>query len=129
MLADDRDHRLVIHLRVIQAIEQVNRAGSGCRDAHPHLAGELRMGTRHQAGDLLVGGTDVTEVLAVALGSSQRPVKSADAIPGVAVEAVQIPLDQAIDNEVADCAHDRSFPLSAETLRWRPAPSLTRATL
>ena len=37
LLADDGDHRLVVRLRVVQAVDEMNRAGPGGGEAHAHL--------------------------------------------------------------------------------------------
>ena len=38
LLADDRDHRLVVELGVVEAVEQMDRAGARGRDADADLA-------------------------------------------------------------------------------------------
>ena len=43
LLADDRDHRLVVELRVVEAVQEVDRAGPAGREADADLAGELRV--------------------------------------------------------------------------------------
>ncbi len=48
---------------------------------------------------------DVGEILAVAFGPPERAIEAADAVPGVAVPAVEIPLDQSVDDEIADSHH------------------------
>ena len=40
-LADDGDHRLVIHFGVVEPVEQMNRAGPARGHADAHLAGKL----------------------------------------------------------------------------------------
>ena len=70
------------------------------------------MSARHEGSDLLVGGADVAKVLLFPLRSLERTVEPSDAITGVAVELVQIPRDEAVDDEVAD--RDRQSTTSPE---------------
>ena len=58
LLADDRDDRLVVELGVVEAVEQVDRAGPGGRHADADLAGELGVRARHERGHLLVADLD-----------------------------------------------------------------------
>lgn len=49
---------------------------------------------------------DVAKALAVGLGALQRTVEAADPVAGESVETVQVPLDQPVDDEIADgCGH------------------------
>ncbi len=58
LLTDDRHDRLVVELGVIQAVEQVDRAGAGGRQADPDLAGELGVRAGHERGHLLMADLD-----------------------------------------------------------------------
>jgi hypothetical protein len=58
LLPHDRHHRLVVHLRVVEAVQQVDRAGPGGREADAHLAGELGVAARHEGRHLLVARLD-----------------------------------------------------------------------
>ena len=57
-LADDRDHRHVVELGVVQPVEQVDRAGSRGGRADPDPAGELGVADGLERGHLLVPGLD-----------------------------------------------------------------------
>ncbi len=46
LLADDRQHRLMVHLGVVEPVEQVDGAGAGGGDADADLARELWHGRR-----------------------------------------------------------------------------------
>ena len=117
LLADDGDHRHVIHLRVIQAVQQMDRARPRRRVAKPDLAGELGVRGRHEGGHLLMPHLDVLHFV---LGPFQRHVEAADAIAGIAVDALQAPLVQPVPDELADVHRHRK--LSRERLlvqrRW-----------
>jgi len=48
LLADDGHRRHMIFLGIVQAVEQVHRAGAGGHHADAWLAGELGMGAGHE---------------------------------------------------------------------------------
>jgi hypothetical protein len=50
----DGQHRHMVHLRVVQAVQQVDRAGPGRGQAHPQLPGRLGVGGRHERRRLLI---------------------------------------------------------------------------
>ena len=54
LLADDREHGLMVELGVVEAVEQMDRPRTRGREADPDLAGELRVRARHQRRHLLV---------------------------------------------------------------------------
>ena len=58
LLADDRDDRLMVELRVVEAVQEMDRARAGGRHADADLAGELRVGAGHERGHLLVAHLD-----------------------------------------------------------------------
>ena len=106
LLAHDRQHGLMVHPSVVQPVEQVHGSRTGGGDAHPDLSGELGMRTGHEGGDLLVRGAYVAEVPAIPLRGLEGAVEAADAVAGVSVEPVQVPGDEAVDDEVADGGHE-----------------------
>ena len=55
-LPDDRHHRHVVELGVVQAVEQVYRTRAAGGRAHRDLAGELGVAHRLERGHLLVPG-------------------------------------------------------------------------
>ncbi len=75
---------LMIHLRVVQAVQQVDRPRSGRGHAHPDFAGEFSVGAGHEGRHLLVAHLHESDVLLGALQSPQEPV---DAIAGIAIDA------------------------------------------
>ncbi len=99
LLANDSHDRYVIHLRVVQTVQQMDRPWTGGRIAKPDLAGELGMGGGHEGGHFLVPHLDVVHEV---LGSLQRDVEAADAVAGIAVHTAQPPFIQAVPNEFAD---------------------------
>ena len=98
-LADDRDDRLVIHLRVVEAVEQMNRAGTRRREAHADLAGELGVRACHERRHLLMAHLDEAHAIGRALEGAHDAV---DAVAGVAVHARHTPAGEPLDQKVAD---------------------------
>jgi hypothetical protein len=99
LLADEREHRLVFELRVVQTVEKVDGAGSGGCDAAADLAGELRVRTGHEGGHLLV--PDLRE-LRILVGTLECAEEAVDPVTGVPVDAVDSPVTQSLQDEVCD---------------------------
>src|SRR5690606_1665504 len=118
-LPHDRHHRLVVHLRVIEAVQEVDRARPRRRYAHTDLAGELRVRARHERGHLLVPDLDVFHPVA---GAIQRAEEAVDAVAGVAEDPADPPVAEALNDEVADGAGHEG------TLRWRAEAGAGRAS-
>ncbi len=120
LLAHDGDHRLVVHLGVVQPVEQVDRAGARRGQADADLAGELGVGRRHERGQLLVPGLDELHGVVRALGALQRAHDGVDAVPREAVDALDAPLVEAFDHEVRDRLAHGVGPLRVEVtvVRW-----------
>ncbi len=83
LLADERDHGLVVELRVVEAVEQVDRAGPGGRHADADLAGQLGVRAGGEGGDLLMARLDELDLVAMLVEATEDPV---DAIPRIAVD-------------------------------------------
>lgn len=50
----DRKNRSMIHLRVVEPIQEMNTAGTGGGNTHPELAREFRVGARHKGSSLFM---------------------------------------------------------------------------
>ena len=50
-LADDRQDRLMVGARIVEAVQDVNGSWTGCDDTHAKLARELRMSTGHEGSE------------------------------------------------------------------------------
>ena len=70
---DDRDHELVVELRVVEAVEEVDRARPARRHADPDLAGELRVGAGGEGGDLLVGRLGELDLVSDLMKGAEQP--------------------------------------------------------
>jgi hypothetical protein len=99
LLADDRDDRLVVELGVVEAVQQVDRTGTGGGHADADLAGELRVGAGGERRDLLVAHLHELDLVADLVERAQQTV---DAVAGVAVDAIDAPLVEAIQHESGD---------------------------
>ena len=61
--AGDRQHRLVVELGVVDAVEQVDAAGPRGREADAELAGELRIGAGREGRGFLVPDLDEPDLV------------------------------------------------------------------
>ena len=87
-LPDDGDDRLVVHLGVVQAVEQVDRARPAGGHADADRAGELGVRARHERRQLFVPGLDEARLVPVLAQAREDAV---DAVAGVAVDALDAP--------------------------------------
>src|SRR3954468_7027461 len=102
LLPDERDHRLGIELRVVEAVEQMDGAGPGSRQAHADLAGKLRVRTGHERGHFLVADLDELHRLFRPIEGAEKAV---DTVAWISVDARDAPLPEALEGEVGDCGH------------------------
>ncbi len=110
LLADDRDHGLVVELGVVETVEQVDRARAGGRHADADLAGELGVGAGHERRQLLVARLHELELVAVLVERAQQPV---DPVTGIAVDALHAEAAKALQDEGADVlGHAHCLPAS-----------------
>jgi hypothetical protein len=86
--AGDREHRRRIHVRIVQAIQEVNRSGSGGRQANAELAGELGVTRGHERGRLLVPHRDKANLV---LSFAQRLNEGVDAVADDAKDKRYLP--------------------------------------
>ena len=114
LLADNRDHGLVIHLRVIEPIEKMDRAGAGGRVAEPDASREFRVRAGHERRHLLVADLDV---LHVGLRFLQRDVQAADAVAGITEHPLEAPFLKTLPDELADIhGHERNLHANCSSL-------------
>ena len=88
----------MIHLRVVQAVQQMNRARAGCREADADFAGELRVRARHERRHLLVAHLDEVDP---ALRALERAHDAVDAVAGITVNAINAPGRESFDEKIA----------------------------
>src|ERR1700689_3366567 len=99
LLTYDSDGGHVIHLRVIQTGQQVDRTRSRGGITEAYLTSELGVGRGHEGAHLLMPNLDVLEAV---LNLPQCHVETTNTIAGVAVDALDAPLLQALPYEVTD---------------------------
>jgi hypothetical protein len=94
--AGDRQHRGVVQLGVVQAVEQVEAAGAGGGQADPDPAGRLGVAGGHERGRLLVVDEYEPDLVLVAAQPLHDPV---DPVAGQAEHGVHTPLGQPLDQQ------------------------------
>ena len=115
LLAHDGHHRLVVQLRVVETVPQVDGARPGGGHATAHLTGELGVPARHERGHHLVSRLDE---LRVAVRPVESPPHAVDAVAGVSEDAVDAPLAQAIENVVCYLLPATCYLLPHDTSQW-----------
>ena len=115
LLPDDRDDRLVIHLRVVKAVEQMNRARTARRQADADFAGELRVRASHERRHLLVPHLHVIRSVA---GAIDRAHDAVDAIAGKTVNALEPHSVSRLIKKSLTSFDIISFSLLAAERRW-----------
>ena len=108
LLADQRNHRHMVELGVVKAIQQMNRARTGRRVAKAHLARELGVRRRHKGRHLLVADLDVFHKI---LGLLQGYIQAADAVARITVDPLEPPFRQSPPNKFADIPAHFCCPL------------------
>ena len=101
----------------------MDRAGPGGGIAKADLAGEFGVSRRHEGGHLLVPDLDVLQIV---FGLLQRHVQAADAVAGIAIDALKAPFLQAMPYEFADIhPHGvlRKAQRRTEETFWLPLPN------
>ena len=111
LLADDRDQGLVVELRVVEPVEEVDRARAGGSETDADLAGELRVCAGHERRHLLVPDLDELE----AVDAFECADDAVDAVARVAVDPLDAPLREAVQEVVGyELWHEvslRSLPI------------------
>src|SRR5437588_780183 len=120
----------MIHLRVVEAIQQVDGTGPRGGQAHAEITGEFGVAARHKGGHLLVPNLDEIELVASAVEGADEAV---DAVTGISKDALYPPGGKPFPEEIAYCiGHAITFmpPLLPNRLQFRvasPQPTLIEA--
>jgi hypothetical protein len=98
----------VIELRVVEAVQEVDRPRARGGEADADFAGELGMRARHERRQLFVPRL---HELHGAIGSAERAHDAVDAVAGIAVDAPHAPFTEALEQEIANrgSSHARSL--------------------
>ena len=89
----------MIHLGVVQAIEQMNRAGPGGCQAHADLAGELRMRTGHEGGHFFMANLHELRLVIRAFEGAHDAV---DAVARKSVDSVDAPVQKTLQKKIGN---------------------------
>jgi len=89
----------VIQLRVVEAVQQVDRAGAGRRHAHADPAGELRVADGLEGRHLLVPRLDELRLVLRPSPGREDPV---DAVAGVGEHVIDAPGPQALEQVIGN---------------------------
>jgi hypothetical protein len=90
----------MIHLRVVEAIQQVNGAGSRGGQAYAEIASELGVGARHERGHLLMPHLHEIELVA---GAGKRADEAIDPVSGETKDALYSPGGKPFPEKIAYC--------------------------
>jgi hypothetical protein len=102
LLADDRDDRLVVHLRVVQSVQKMDRAGTRRRQTHADFACEFCVSARHESGELFVARLDELDAV---LRAPERAHDAVDAVAGITVDALHAPFAETLKKKIAYRCH------------------------
>jgi len=94
LLTHDRDDALMIHLRIVEPIQQVDGTRAAGRKTYTDFAGELRVRTRHKRRHLFMPNLDVIDPIACAPDCANDSV---DAITGKSEDPPDAPIVQSSD--------------------------------
>ena len=89
----------MVELGVVEAVQEMDRPWAGGSDAAADLVRELGVPAGHERGHLLVARLDELGVIICAV---ERAEEAVDPVPRVAVDAVDPPLAQALQNEIGN---------------------------
>ena len=87
-MTGDREHGLAVELGVVKAVEQVDAAGSGRRQADAQLAGILGIGASHERRRFFMPYLYKADLL---LPLAQRFHDAVDAVPGETEDDIDSP--------------------------------------
>ena len=98
LLPHDRQHRLVVELRVVEPVQEVDGARPGSGETDADLARPLRFRAGHERRHLLVAYLDELELVPVAL---ERADDRIDPVAGIAVDASDAVLGETFQQEIS----------------------------
>ena len=97
----------MVELGVIQAVEQMNRAGPAGRDADSDFAGELGKPDRLERGHLLVPGLHELWLIVGTLPGGEQTI---DAVPGKTEDLRHTPIPQPGQQDITDSVRHGILP-------------------
>ena len=97
MVPGDGQHRLTIHLGVIEPVQKVHPSRSGGRQAHPQPAGIFGIGTGHEGCRFLMTHLNKADLI---LARAQRLHNAVDAITRQTEDDVDAPVIDRVDQDI-----------------------------
>jgi hypothetical protein len=97
VMPGDRQHRLSIELRVVQAVQEMDPTRPRRRDADAEPAGVFRVTARHERRRFLVPDLNETDLV---LPLPQRLHDPVDPIPGKPENDLDTPVDERVDEDL-----------------------------
>ncbi|SAL88412.1 hypothetical protein AWB68_08766 [Caballeronia choica] len=99
LLPGDREHRHVVHARVVQAGQEMRRAGTRSRNAHAEFAGKFGMRGCHECGHFFVACLNEFDLVLCAI---ERAEDAVDAVARISEDTAHAPRVKTINQKVAD---------------------------
>ena len=99
LLAYECDDGHVIHLGIVEPVQEMDRTGPGRRVAQADLTGEFRVRRGHKGCHLLVPDLNIFHAFP---GLLERHIETSDTVSGIPVDPLQAPCGQSMPNEFAD---------------------------
>ena len=97
----------MVHLRIVKAIEQMDRTRPGGGETNSDFAGELGVRAGHERRHLFVAHLNVVDRVAGAINRADDPI---DPVTRVAVDALQSPFGDQFHQKIARrLIHSRSL--------------------
>jgi hypothetical protein len=93
-----REHRLSIELGIVEAIEQMNAAWSGRREAHAELSGPFGVSAGHERGRLFMADLDKADAV---LALAKCLDNSVDPVAGYPKDHLDSPIDECLDQDIS----------------------------
>src|SRR6185312_10058239 len=93
------DHRLMIHLCVVQTIQQVDSTRPRSGHTYSHFTGEFGMRAGHKGSHLFMPRLDEIYLVLCAV---ERAHDAVDPIPRITIDPPDTPGDQSFYNKIAD---------------------------
>ena len=123
-LADDGDDGDMVELRVVEPVQQVDRAGAARRGADPHVAAEFRVTDRFEGRHLLVAGLDE---LRHVVGPAPRGEQAVDAVARIAEDLPHLPFTQSAQQDIGDRRRPWNVPSVAFSISLFAYPAPIRS--
>ena len=96
----DGENRLLVQVRVVQPVQQVNAAGPRGGDADAEPARPFRIGAGGESGRLFVADLDKADIV---LAAAQRLDNAVDPVARNAEHDSHTPVDQCVDQDIRCC--------------------------